>query len=73
MFAILVLAGVGAIAASAAIALAVLAIGIHKAERRRLSSIAESHSEALARRLLLSVPRPAQSPEIAGKETETGK
>jgi hypothetical protein len=68
---IIVLAGVGVIAVSAAVTLAVLITGIHRGDRRHLASVPRSNSEALARRLLLGVRYPA--PESADEKTEAGK
>jgi hypothetical protein len=65
---IVVLAGVGVIAVSAAVTLAVLIIGIHRGDRRHLTSAPQSHSDACARRLLLGVRYPAES-----SEEETGQ
>ena len=69
MSAILVLAGVGVMTVSAAVTLAVLIIGIRRADRRHLANAPRSHSEEFARRLLLSVRYPAPSPEHAREET----
>jgi predicted RND superfamily exporter protein len=69
MSAIVVLAGVGVLAVSAAVLLAVLIIGIHKSDRRHLATGPQSHSEALARRLLLGVRYPAPSPESTRTES----
>lgn len=66
---IVVLAGVGLIAVSAAVVLAVLIIGIHKGDRRHLATGPQSHSEALARRLLLGVRYPEPSPESSRTES----
>ena len=68
---IIVLAGVGVMAASAAVTLAVLIIGIRRADRRHLASAPRSHSEAFARRLLLGVryPAPPADSEPAREET----
>jgi hypothetical protein len=67
MSAIIVLAGVGVLAVSAAAILAVLIIGIHRADRplrHRLTSAPQSKSDAFARRLLLGVryPESTESP-----------
>jgi len=62
---VIVLAGVGALALSAAVTFVVLVIGIHRADRpgrRHLADAPRSRSEAFARRLLLGVRYP-QSPE----------
>jgi hypothetical protein len=63
MFPIVVLAGVGVMAVSAAVTLAVLIIGIHRGDRRHLACAAQSNSDAFARRLLLGVRYPAESSE----------
>jgi hypothetical protein len=60
---ILVLAGVGALAVTAALTLAVLIIGIQRGDRRHLASGPRSHSDAFARRLLLGVRYPAENSE----------
>jgi hypothetical protein len=60
---IVVLAGVGVMAVSAAVTLAVLIIGIRRADRRRLTNASRSHSEELARRLLLGVRDEKRWPE----------
>ncbi len=70
---ILVLAGVGVMAVSAAVTLAVLIIGIHRSDQRHLASVPRSNSEALARRLLLGVRYPAPSLESADEKTEASK
>ena len=69
MSAILVLAGVGVMAVSAAVTLAVLIIGIRRADRRHLANAPRSHSEEFARRLLLGVRYTAPSPEYAREES----
>jgi hypothetical protein len=58
---VLVLAGVGLLAGVALGILAVLIIGIHKGDRSHLSSAPESHSDALARRLLVGVRYPGDN------------
>jgi hypothetical protein len=68
---IIVLAGVGVLAVSLAVVLAVLIIGIHKGDRRHLATGPQSHSDALARRLLLGVRYP-ESPESQMESTHTG-
>jgi hypothetical protein len=70
---IIVLAGVGVMAVSAAVILAVLIIGIHRADRRHLANPPRSHSEEFARRLLLGVRYPALPPESARVEMRGGK
>lgn len=63
MFSILVLAGVGVMAISTAVTLAILIIGIRRGDRRHLTSAPESHSEAFARRILVGVRDPSESSE----------
>lgn len=58
---IIVLAGVGLIAVSAAVLLAVLSIGIHRGDRRHLASAPGSGSDAIARRLLVGVRCPGNA------------
>jgi hypothetical protein len=70
---IIVLAGVGVMTVSAAVILAVLIIGIHRADRRHLANRPRSHAEAFARRLLLGVRYPARPPESARVEVKAGK
>lgn len=65
MTAIVVLAGVGVIAVSAAVTLAVLIIGIRRSDRRHLANAPRSGSEAFARRLLLGVRYPEQPTQTA--------
>jgi hypothetical protein len=67
---IIVLAGVGVLAVSAVVLLAVLIIGIRKGDRRHLGSGPQSHSDALARRLLLGVRYP-ESPESPAEPART--
>jgi hypothetical protein len=62
---VLVLAGVGVLAVAAAVTLAVLIIGIRRADRRHLASGPRSASDAFARRLLLGVRHPAPPPDSA--------
>jgi len=62
---IIVLAGVGVLAVSALVILAVLIIGIHRGDRHHLANAPRSCPEAFARRLLLGVrypETPAESP-----------
>jgi hypothetical protein len=76
MFPIIVLAGVGVMAVSAAVILAVLIIGIHRADRPsrlRLTSAPQSKSDAFARRLLVGVRYPAPSPESETEKTGAGE
>ena len=73
---IIVLAGVGVMAVSAAVILAVLIIGIHRADRRHLGvahSAPQSKSDAFARRLLVGVRYPASSPESESEKTGAGE
>lgn len=56
---IIVLAGVGVLAVSALVILAILIIGIHLGDRHHLANAPQSGSEALARRLLMGVRYPA--------------
>ena len=65
---IIVLVGVGVLAVSALVILAILIIGINRGDRRHLANAPRSTSEALARRLLLGVRCPAQ--ESADEKTE---
>jgi hypothetical protein len=67
---IAVLAGVGVMAVSAAVTLAVLIIGIHRGDRRDLASGPRSHADAFARRLLLGVrcPEPPPAEPVAEKK-----
>jgi hypothetical protein len=58
MFPVIVLAGVGVMAVSAIVILAVLIIGIHRGDRRHLANAPRSNFEALARRLLVGVRYP---------------
>jgi hypothetical protein len=60
---ILVLAGVGVLAVTAALILAVLIIGIRQGDRRHLATGPRSVSGAFARRLLLGVRYPAENSE----------
>jgi hypothetical protein len=60
-------------AVSAAVTLAVLIIGIRRADRRHLANAPRTHSEAFARRLLLGVRYPASLPESADEKTGAGK
>jgi hypothetical protein len=66
---IVVLAGVGVMAVSAAVILTVLIIGIRRGDRRHLASEPQSNPEAFARRLLLGVRYPASSPESISEKT----
>jgi hypothetical protein len=72
MPAILVLAGVGVMAAVALVILAVLVIGIRRGDRRHLANAPRSVSDAFARRLLVGVRYPAQYPESPSSQ-ENGK
>ncbi len=60
---ILVLAGVGVLAVSAAVTLAVLIIGIRRGDRRHLANAPRSQSDAFARRLLVGVRYPGDDTE----------
>jgi hypothetical protein len=60
---ILVLAGVGVLAVSAGVTLAVLIIGIRRGDRRHLTNAPRSHSDAFARRLLVGVRYPSDDTE----------
>lgn len=60
---VLVLAGVGLLAGVALGILAALIIGIRKGDRGRLSNTPESHSDALARRILVGVRYPRENSE----------
>jgi len=60
---ILVLAGVGVLAVSAAVVLAVLIIGIRRGDRRHLTNAPRSQSDAFARRLLVGVRYPSDDTE----------
>ena len=63
---ILVLAGVGTLAVTAALILAVLTIGIRQGDRRHLATGPRSASGTFARRLLLGVRYPAENGEQTG-------
>ena len=74
MAALIVLAGVGVLAVSAAVVLAVVIIGIRRADRparHHLASGPQSKSDAFTRRLLLGVryPAPDAEPEPAREES----
>jgi hypothetical protein len=60
---IIVLAGVGVAAISAAVILVVLIIGINRGDRHHLANAPQSSSEALARRLLVGVRCPSDNTE----------
>jgi hypothetical protein len=66
---IIVLAGVGVLAISAAVILVVLIIGIHRGDRRHLASAPRPGSDAFARRLLVGVRYPG-STEDEYQDTE---
>ena len=70
---VIVLAGVGVMAVSVALILAVLIVGIHRSDRRHLANPPRSHSEALARRLLLGVRYAALPAESVSEEMRAGK
>ena len=69
MPAIIVLAGVGFLAVSAAVTLAVIIIGIHRGDRRHLINAPRSNSDAFARRILVGI----RYPESAGEKTGDGE
>ena len=73
MSAIIVLAGVGVITVSAVVIFTILIIGIHRGDRRHLSSAPQSNSDAFARSLLLGVRYPASTPESANQRAEAGE
>lgn len=52
---ILIVAGVGILACAALVTLAVLVAGIRRGDRAALSAAPRSHSDALARRILVGV------------------
>jgi hypothetical protein len=66
---VIVLAGVGVMAVSAAVVLAVLITGIRRADRRHLAHTPRTLSESFARRLLLGVRYPASLAESADEKT----
>ena len=70
---VLVLAGVGVLAISATVILAVLIIGINRGDRRHLASGPQSRSDAFARRLLLGVRYPESSRESDSEKSGAGK
>ena len=55
MPAIIVLAGVGVLAISAAVVFAIAVAGIRKGDRRHLINAPRSHSDAIARRVLVGI------------------
>lgn len=59
MPAIIVLACVGFLAISAAVAFTVIFIGIHRGDRRHLINAPRSNSDALARRIIVGIRYPA--------------
>jgi hypothetical protein len=63
MPALLVLAGVGALAVSAAVILTALIVGIHRGDKRHLVNAPRSNPDALARRILVGVRYPADNPD----------
>ena len=69
MPAIIVLAGVGFLAISAAVTFAVIVIGIHRGDRRHLINAPRSNSDAFARRIIVGI----RYPESADEETRAGK
>jgi hypothetical protein len=70
---IIVLAGVGFLAVSAAVTFGVIIIGIHRGDRRHLINAPRSTSDAFTRRILVGVRYPAYSQEPADEETEAGQ
>lgn len=60
---ILVLAGVGLLAGVALGILAAVIIGIRRGDRGHLANTPVSHSDALARRILVGVRYPSESSE----------
>jgi hypothetical protein len=63
MPAIIVLAGVGFLAVSAAVTLTVIIIGIHRGDRRHLINAPRSNSDAFSRRLLVGIRYPSNDTE----------
>jgi hypothetical protein len=60
---VLFLAGVGLLAGAALGILAILIIGIRRGDRGHLASTPKSHSDALARRILVGVRYPTDIEE----------
>ena len=63
MPALLVLAGVGFLAVSAAVILTVVTIGIRRGDKRHLVNAPRSNSDTFARRILVGVRYPAENPD----------
>ena len=63
MPAIIVLAGVGFLAISAAVTFTVIIIGIHKGDRRHLINAPQTSSDAFTRRLLVGIRYPSGNKE----------
>ena len=61
MSAILVLVGVGILTLSATAVFVAVIIGIRRGDRRHLANTPQSHSDALARRILVGVRHPSNS------------
>ena len=59
----LILVGVGLLAAVAFGILAVLIVGIRRGDRGRLANTPASHSDAIARRMLVGVRYPSENNE----------
>ena len=60
---ILILIGVGLLAITGSVILAVLTIGIRRGDRGHLTNAPDSHSDAFARRILVGVRYPHESQE----------
>jgi hypothetical protein len=60
---ILILAGVGILAGAALVTFAVLVAGIRRGDRAHLARAPRSHSDALARRILVGVRYPSDEKE----------
>ena len=60
---IIVLVGVGVVAISVAVTLAVLIVGINRGDRHHLANAPQSTSEAFARLLLVGVRYPSDDTE----------
>lgn len=58
---IIVLAGVGAVAVSAAVVFVVLVIGISRGDRHHLADAPRPGSDAFARRLLVGIRHPGST------------
>jgi hypothetical protein len=66
MPAIIVVAGVGFLAISAAVAFTVIVIGIHRGDRHHLINAPRSNSGAFARRILVGIRYPESADEKTG-------